>query len=79
MSAEKELSDHCRCFHFVASTQWTKNIHLNYFQQMARFYNDDTTANQKIYKKLPNFSKNSPKSCQVKKAKIYATKLNLKI
>ncbi len=36
-------------------------------------------GDQQISKKnLPNFSKNSPKSCQVKKAKISTTKLNLK-
>jgi hypothetical protein len=35
-------------------------------------------GDQKIRKKLPNFSKNSSKSCQVKKAKISTTKLNLK-
>jgi hypothetical protein len=34
---------------------------------------------QKIRKKLPNFSKNRPKSCQVKKAKISTKKLNLKV
>jgi hypothetical protein len=36
-------------------------------------------GDQKIIKKyLPNFSKNSPKSQDVKKAKISTTKLNLK-
>jgi hypothetical protein len=33
---------------------------------------------RRLEKKLPNFSKNSPKSCRAKKAKISTTKLYLK-
>jgi hypothetical protein len=36
-------------------------------------------GDQKNRKKLPKFSKNSPKSCQVKKVKISTANLNLKV